>query len=44
LTSTLRGVQPIAAIDGVALAACPGPLTKEVAGWYLSLLETTSEP
>jgi branched-chain amino acid aminotransferase len=27
LTSTMRGVQPIAVIDGVTLAHCPGPAT-----------------
>jgi branched-chain amino acid aminotransferase len=31
LTSTVRGVQPIAAIDGAALASCPGPATAAIA-------------
>jgi branched-chain amino acid aminotransferase len=31
LTSAIRGVQPIATVDGVALPACPGPHTQEAA-------------
>jgi branched-chain amino acid aminotransferase len=31
LTSTTRGVQPIAAVDGNRLAACPGPHTRAAA-------------
>ena len=31
LTSTTRGVQPIAAVDGNLLAACPGPHTRAAA-------------
>lgn len=31
LTSTTRGVQPIASVDGAALAACPGPRTQAAA-------------
>jgi branched-chain amino acid aminotransferase len=31
LTSTVRGVQPIAAIDGAPLASCPGPMTAAIA-------------
>lgn len=27
LTSAIRGVQPIASVDGIPLPACPGPLT-----------------
>lgn len=38
LTSSLRGVQPISAIDGVALA-WPGPVTKQAAATYAALLE-----
>ena len=34
LTSTLRGVQPIATIDGAALRAAPGSTTKEAALRY----------
>ncbi|MCU1489948.1 MAG: 4-amino-4-deoxychorismate lyase [Acidimicrobiaceae bacterium] len=37
LTSTLRGVQPISAIDGQPLE-WPGPVTKQAAGAYLSVL------
>ncbi|MDA8296496.1 MAG: aminotransferase class IV [Actinomycetota bacterium] len=39
LTSSLRGVQPISAIDKAALA-WPGPVTKQVAATYAALLET----
>jgi branched-chain amino acid aminotransferase len=31
LTSTMRGVQPIATIDGAELARCPGPVTASIA-------------
>ena len=34
LVSTGREVQPIRAVDGVALATCPGPLTRAArAAW-----------
>lgn len=42
LTSTLRGVQPIASIDGAPLA-WPGPLTKQAAEAYGALLEADGE-
>lgn len=32
LASTTREIQPISAIDGVELAACPGELTREASG------------
>jgi branched-chain amino acid aminotransferase len=44
LTSTLRGVQPIASIDGVALAVCPGPRTLETAAVYDQIVATTEDP
>jgi branched-chain amino acid aminotransferase len=44
LTSTLRGVQSIAAIDGAATQAAPGPITTKAAELYNTLLETNSEP
>ena len=44
LTSTLRGVQSIASIDGAATQAAPGPITTKATELYNTLLETTSEP
>ena len=44
LTSTTRGVQPIASIDGVFLPASPGPVTREAMVAYDRLLSSTSEP
>ncbi len=42
LTSTLRGVQPITAIDGVRLPG-PGPLTEKAIAAYGALLETDGD-
>jgi branched-chain amino acid aminotransferase len=44
LTSTLRGVQSIASIDGAATQAAPGPITAKAAELYNTMLETTPEP
>lgn len=44
LTSTLRGVQPIATIDGAALRAAPGPFTKSAMVAYEELLAGDLEP
>lgn len=44
LTSTIRGVQPIAAIDGIELARCPGSITEKAAAAYAELVATTLEP
>jgi branched-chain amino acid aminotransferase len=44
LTSTLRGVQPIATIDGAALRAAPGPFTKAAMVAYAGLLAGEPEP
>jgi branched-chain amino acid aminotransferase len=44
ITSSIRGVQPIAAIDGVPMQSCPGPVTEKAAAAYLQLLSTTAEP
>lgn len=43
LTSTTRGVQPIAKVDGEALPAAPGPLTAAAAAAYAEAL-TTADP
>jgi branched-chain amino acid aminotransferase len=44
LTSTLRGVQSIAIIDGAALRAVPGPQSLRAAKAYAALLEGDPEP
>lgn len=44
LTSTLRGVQPIATIGGVALEQCPGPVTTLASDALAALLETEIDP
>lgn len=44
LTSSIRGVQPISAIDGVKLASSPGPVTEKAAATYDALLSSTAEP
>lgn len=44
LTSTTRGVQPIAKIDGTALPRCPGPATGSARAAYDELLASTPEP
>jgi branched-chain amino acid aminotransferase len=44
LTSTLRGVQPIASINGVAMPVCPGPRTIAARRRYDALVTTTEDP
>jgi branched-chain amino acid aminotransferase len=44
LASSLRGVQPIASIDGAATKSAPGPVTAKAAELYNTLLDTTPEP
>ncbi len=44
LTSTLRGVQPVATIDGAPLAACPGPVTARAAAAFAALLADEVDP
>jgi branched-chain amino acid aminotransferase len=44
LTSTLRGVQPIAAINGEAMGISPGPLTMAAAAAYMALLANSVDP
>ena len=44
LTSSIRGVQAIASIDGAATQSAPGPITTKAAELYNTLLETNSEP
>jgi branched-chain amino acid aminotransferase len=44
LTSAVRDVQPIRAVDGRLLGNCPGPLTKAAAGAYAALLAADPDP
>jgi branched-chain amino acid aminotransferase len=44
LTSSIRGVQPIGAIDGAAMQAAPGPISAKAAELYNTLLEKNAEP
>lgn len=44
ITSSIRGVQPISAIDAVPLASCPGPVTEKAGAAYAELLASTNEP
>jgi branched-chain amino acid aminotransferase len=44
LASTTREVQPIRAVDGVPLPACPGPLTQRAADAFAELLTRSFDP
>ncbi len=44
LTSSLRDVQPIATVDGVALPSAPGPVTKAVMTAFADLLARDLDP
>lgn len=44
LTSSTREVQPIRAIDGLELAAAPGPLTAEAAAAFSALIARDLDP
>lgn len=44
LSSSTRDVQPIVAIDGRALPACPGPLTSAAADVFGALMARTLDP
>jgi branched-chain amino acid aminotransferase len=44
LTSTTREVQPIRAVDGRALAAAPGPLTRAAAAAFKSVVAHSLDP
>lgn len=44
LASTTREVQPIRAVDGHPLAACPGPLTQAAAAAFSALVARTLDP
>ena len=44
LTSSPRGAQPIARVDGVPLPAAPGPVTEKVAAAYEHLIAENPDP
>jgi branched-chain amino acid aminotransferase len=44
LTSTTREVQPIAHVDGVALPAAPGPVSKQLAAAFKELVARETDP
>lgn len=44
LTSSTRDVQPIRAVDGTPLRACPGPLTEAASGAFASLVARYLDP
>lgn len=44
VTSSTRDVQPIRAVDGQPLPACPGPLTRAAAAAFRELVSRRSDP
>ncbi|HEV2452190.1 MAG TPA: aminotransferase class IV [Streptosporangiaceae bacterium] len=44
LTSTTRDVQPIRSVNGVALPACPGPVTRKAAQVFASRAARSPDP
>ena len=44
LTSSTRDVQPVRAVDGHLLPACPGPLTAAAAAAFRALLARDLDP
>ena len=44
LVSTTRDVQPIRAVDGVALAAAPGPITRKAAQVFAAHAALSPDP
>lgn len=44
LTSSLRDVHPVATVDGIALAAAPGPLTSRAAQVFAARAAQTADP
>jgi branched-chain amino acid aminotransferase len=44
LTSTTRNVQPISAVDGVALSAAPGPVTEKAAQVFAARAAQSPDP
>jgi branched-chain amino acid aminotransferase len=44
VTSTVRELQPIASVDGVALASAPGPITEQLAAAFTDLTTREVDP
>ncbi len=44
LTSTIREVQIVASVDGVAVAAAPGPITTQLRGAWRALVDADPDP
>ena len=44
VSSTVREVQPIATVDGVALAVAPGPITARLAAAFTDLTNRDLDP
>jgi branched-chain amino acid aminotransferase len=44
VTSTVREVQPIVSVDGVALASCPGSITERLAAAFTDLTNRAVDP
>lgn len=44
ITSSTRGVHPVASIDGATVPECPGPLTRAAAAAFAALQERTLDP
>jgi branched-chain amino acid aminotransferase len=44
LASTTREVQPISAVDGVALGSCPGPLTTAASAAFADVVRRSLDP
>lgn len=44
LCSTTRDVHPVASVDGVALASCPGPLTSAAAAAFAEVVRRSDDP
>jgi branched-chain amino acid aminotransferase len=44
VSSTVREVQPIATVDGTALAQCPGPISRRLAEGFTALTQRDLDP
>ena len=44
VSSTVREVQPIASVDGIALPAAPGPITERLAVAFTELTQRDLDP
>jgi branched-chain amino acid aminotransferase len=44
VSSTVREVQPVATVDGVALPQCPGPITSRLAAAFTALTKRDLDP